>query len=446
MKRFLHRLFHIDHLLVTVITFIIIGVFYVFLKSVDIAFLNPIAKGISNFSLSDVYYEIKQETTVPDTCSLITLVDMTELHSRDEIADVIDSIAACGPRVLGVDLIFESLREDLGDNRQLVEAAENAAPFSVFSCKFIDYNAAEDTYMSKTGSFFTSDNRIAPAAAGADVPILPVMEAYTNVKSRAESSFIRELTVERKWDGVNYYSMPAMLVNLYTEGRAMDKRDRLVNFLPVHFPTVRYDSVRICEDLIRDRIVLLGTMHEEADMHYTPLGKMAGMEVLAYSTLTLLEQKNIREVSLPVILLLSFIVCYITQMLQYFFVNFTENRPEAFFLFVSSSRIFLRLFTFAWMGFLTWLSFILYMKNEIYVSMVLILLCIALVGEARGFYIATIRTLSRFHDWHFLRNSLYYNPEDRNKGKKNNDSSPSVVNEISGDSTGADDTGIPPMN
>ena len=78
--------------------------------------------------------------------------------------------------------------------------------------------------------------------------------------------------------------------------------------------------------------------------------------------------------------------------------------------------------------------------------MVLILLCIALIGEARGFYIATIRTLSRFHDWHFLRNSLYYNPEDRNKGKKNNDSSPSVANEISGDSTGADNPNLPMMN
>jgi len=416
MQKFLRNLFHWDHLLVTLTLFVFIGLFYALFASVDIAFLNPVKKAIANFSLSDMYYEVKQETTEPEMCPVITLVDMTDLRSRDEIAAVIDSIAACEPRVLGVDLIFESLREDLGDSRRLAEAAESAAPVSVFSCKLTDYAAADSSFRGKTGSFFAPGSRYASDTVA--LMALPVMEAYANVKSGEDYSYVRELTVERKLGGEKMRSMAATLAGLYTGKDVTATRDRLIDYQPTRFPVVRYDSIMACKELLRDRIVLLGTMHEEADMHYTPLGKMPGMEVQAYATLTLLKQKEITEVGTPVLLLLAFVISYLTQLLQYAFVRYTQSRKGAVFLFISESRLCLRILTFLWMGLLTWLSFLLYMDKDIYVSMALILLCIALVGEARGIYGAFVNTLARYGNRAFFKKSLYYTPEKSDKKKE----------------------------
>lgn len=411
MRKYLEKLFHIDHLMVTLMTFAIIAAFYAFFTSVNISFLNPVKQAVANFSLSDVYYEIKAGTQEPRLSPDIVLVDVTDLHSRGQIADVIDSVAVCNPKVLGFDLVFESPRDDAGENAKLAAATERVAHLSRFACKLTDYAAADSSFQQKVCSFFSPESPYFNDST-AEVA-LPLFEGYANVLSDEGYSYIRELSVERKFRGDEMPSLAAALAEAYIDTSLVGRRDRVIDFQPTGFVRVPHDSISAYRGLIEGRIVLLGTLGEEADMHYTPLGKMSGMEIQAYATQTLVDNTHIRELGAGWTFLVAFIVTYLTQLIQFCFVSYTKRKRGPFFHFISGSRVFLRLFTFGWMGVLTWISFLLYMSQDIYVSMALTLFCVALTGEGRGIYIATVNTLANYYGNRFCKKSLYYVPDPR---------------------------------
>ena len=67
--------------------------------------------------------------------------------------------------------------------------------------------------------------------------------------------------------------------------------------------------------MIDNHIVLIVTTHEEQDMHLTPLGKMPGIKIQAYTLLTLLERKPIKSVPSWVNFIVAFLFCYIVEVL-----------------------------------------------------------------------------------------------------------------------------------
>ena len=66
--------------------------------------LDPIRRAVSEFSFTDIYYEIQKETSSADTSRVITIVDITEQQTRAEMAQTLLDIEACRPTVVGVDV------------------------------------------------------------------------------------------------------------------------------------------------------------------------------------------------------------------------------------------------------------------------------------------------------------------------------------------------------
>lgn len=395
MKKILRGLFNWEHVVVTAVAF---GLLFILAAlSFNIQFLSPIARSVKEFSLSDLYYEADWTGEAPDTSRMVTLVDITRLHKRGEIAKVLGDIAACHPAVVGIDILFEGVKDDEDGNRQLEERLGSMEE-TVVACKLTDYQSRHKSFDRCVSSFFMDST--------------PLMEGYTNVGDSPATTVLRYITVERTLRGESVLSFPAQVVTLYRDEEipVQERSDRFINYRCLEFPVVDCDSVLLRRELLEGRIVLVGTMTEEQDMHFTPLGKMPGLKVQAYSVQTLLEQKNIAVLSPAGQWLTALVAAYLTVVLFFFLLRYIESRKSLACTFLYNSKLFQRLVLFLWMGLITWASYVSYERCGLYVPMGRVLLPVVLVFEARNIYTAAVKALLRTRFRHLGEKSVYHTP------------------------------------
>lgn len=132
----LKKVFHIDHVIVVGLVLVVIFLFTTIVNA--LSFFDPVKRSLDNFSLKDIYYEIIQEAETEHSSNIITIVDMSDVYRRDHIASIIEKIDSCEPAVLGVDIVFEGLREDSEGNDSLVDVISRATNKIVFASKLTD--------------------------------------------------------------------------------------------------------------------------------------------------------------------------------------------------------------------------------------------------------------------------------------------------------------------
>lgn len=370
---------YIRHLMITLIAFMVVGLFA--LVTINVSFLSPIARTLEEFSMTDMYYQALHSTTPPDTSHVITIVDMTELYERQQIAESIECIEKRSPKVLGVDVIFEGLKEDpQGD--MMTEYAARSYDNTVFSYRLLDYNREQQQFTNEVHSFFTQD--------------VNVKEGYTNIQRQLYGGIKREVSLNRPSCGEQKPSFVAAVANQYAgkEIVSIDDNDLQIYFAPIHFPRLRYDSVVAHPELITDRIVLFGATGDETDMHYTPIGKMPGVKLLAYAINTLLMQQNVRTPSLLLMLLISFALVLLTQVLQDQYEKRVEKLKSELFRSFASSSVALGVITFLWMVVLMWGAFLLFSLTGWSLNLGWALSAIAFVDASRSFYDTCIKSLN----------------------------------------------------
>ena len=153
-KNIFHFLFHIDHFIVTILAIVLLYVFALF--TFNVSFMKPIATAIKNLSMSDVFFKIQNSTSQLENNELITIVDMTELTSRGDIGQLLLDINSLEPMVIGVDLIFEGIKDDLEGNLQLEEAIMEVSDKAIFAFKLINYIPSQKIFDSSVNSYFLS--------------------------------------------------------------------------------------------------------------------------------------------------------------------------------------------------------------------------------------------------------------------------------------------------
>ncbi|MDE5561816.1 MAG: CHASE2 domain-containing protein [Bacteroidaceae bacterium] len=380
----------IEHGLVAVIAMTLIVVLG--WLSFNIKFLSPVARAIQEFSLSDMYYNIEwQENGAPEMSRDITLIDITEVRKRDEIANVIEKVKQCSPAVIGVDIIFEDQNYDIHGDMVLMDVAE--ASGAIFAYKLTDYAPMTDSFQERVRSYFATDS---------------IKEGYVNAIGDMTATCLRRFSIERNFRGQPQRSFTAQVAEAYSKNDIpLGKTDdRFINYRFIDFPVIKYDSVLANRNLIKDRIVLIGTIGEEADMHFTPLGKRPGLKVQAYSIQTVIDQKNIETTDDNTLMLLSLLICWLTALWQLYWIKFVNSRKNSLWVFLANSNIFFNGITFAWLALLAWLTYIIYERMEYYIPMVMVLASVVLVAEARDIYAAIINGLANSNDT--FKKSVYY--------------------------------------
>ena len=182
---------------VTVLAYLILGLYA--LVAFNLKVFNPIAKAIGNYSIEDFYYNILGTSDGQDTSRVVTIVDMTELISRRDLARTIAEITSLNPKVLGVDIVFEGLKEDSVGDQMLTEAV--MASHGVYSYRLID-RTDEAVH-----SFFT--------------PCDSLTEGFTNMPRLLYDGTKRNLSVGRTHQGELRPSLIKLIADKYAGEEVM---------------------------------------------------------------------------------------------------------------------------------------------------------------------------------------------------------------------------------
>ncbi len=299
MKRFLDFWLRWRAVMVTLLTFLVLWIMKTFF-TMNFGFYNPIPKIMEDFSMTDIYYQIGKKEPEPN--HYITIVDMTDLVRRGDIAHALEMVMACEPAVVGVDMVFQGERTDSAGNEAIKRVAATYDNI-VWSVEATNPTPDGDhTYARR--SFFIEET-------GAT-------EGACNMQASQYSRMKRKLVKAWSLNGKLIPSIICSVVNMYAgeEVQKVEDTDLAINFVPTKFTVIPWREVEANADLLADRIVLFGAMHEDSDMHNTPLGKIAGLELLAYGVQTLINGNEVKEVSFYKLLFYSFLIVLVTYVLR----------------------------------------------------------------------------------------------------------------------------------
>jgi hypothetical protein len=243
----------------------------------------------------------------------------------------------------------------------------------VFSCKYLDYANDSLGYTMAVRSFFAEP--------------LEVEQGFTNMQYSLYGSMARLVSLGRKLNGEVQASFIAKVVN-HTQDKPLPLKDEdlRINFTPTIFTIIPPDSISYYAEHIKGKIVLLGTMTDEYDMHITPMGKMAGVELLAYAGQTL--QNRIEVGTFPgwLAAIVSFLMVLLTQILLAGFVNFATTRKNKYWR-NSLSLVFVKTqLLMYWMIFLMYVSYLIFNLSQFDIGLGYAMSAMAFLTMASDFY------------------------------------------------------------
>ena len=391
MTKLLKYLFHLDHWLITIFAFVILWFLYAAVSGLSL--FSPVKRALSDMSTTDVFFQITNKSSQVNQD--ITIVDIKDEYNRGSIAECISAVDSLKPWIIGVDIIFESIKGEPEDNISLFQTAADMDSKTVWATKLLDYDPANQLFMNQSESFFADS--------------LAVVSGFTNLDDNLENTTIRKMLTEETLNGNNVYSFPVAVAMSLDDSIALKPTSKLSIDYSTKFTTVAYDSIDNNKDLIKDHIVLIGSTTDESDMWHTPIGKMPGVMVQAYSLNTIRNHSDIKYFSKWTNLLIAFILCYLFEVLIDFGFQRLRKRDNALGHFLIDSKLLLRVATIVFMAIVTWIILLVFVYHSKYIDAVLILAALGILIESRRIYNAAIKALSKNHNWWILKNSLLNN-------------------------------------
>lgn len=358
---------YLRHMWIAMLAFMIVGILAFI--TLNISFLNPVAQVVRTFSLTDIYYQALTE--FPDTSHAITIVDMSELYTRSEVASLIYDIESTHPKTIGVDITFQDKRTDLMGNDMLVDIAKTFDNI-VFAFYRQDVQNNEQT---EVHSFFTDS--------------ICVTEGFTDMPRGLYGVMKRKVPLAGEAKGKPCQSFSSAVVNMYAEREIvpLQERDLNINFRPTSFIVVKHDSVLMHPEWFEGRIVLIGGVNRLEDMHDTPLGKMAGTVLLAYSIQTILEDKEVQPLPTLWLSLLSFFIVMLTSAGLYAYTETIERRISNEFIEKLLKTSYVEgIWISLWTAVLLGVTFIIFCKWNININLGWAFAAISCIGSSMSFY------------------------------------------------------------
>lgn len=356
------------------------------LLALNLSFLSPVAQVMRNFSLTDIYYHILKDTGSSEPSHVITIVDMTDIMDRDALASVIEDIEECSPKVLAVDMLFSGERDDSIGNAHLIRVAQQY-PNIVYSYKLGDYVDDSVGYTSELHSFFTDE--------------VSVKEGFTNFERTLYGAMKRSVSVRRRVNGEVRNSLALQVADIYADGKLekVEADDYHINFCPRTYHVIPADSILQHRQWLENRIVLFGAMHEQIDTHTTPLGDIPGVELIAYSIQTMLEQAEVRHPSVLFTIVFSFVVVLVTYLLRLAYMRWAKKRKSQWLSFMLTSTFVVALVMFFWSAVLVGIGFFIFYTTNLSVNLGWALAAIPFLGGADEFFGLAIRHCFGGFNW-----------------------------------------------
>ena len=150
-KDHLHEIFHHDHVFVVVLAWVIAGFWAILF--VNFTIFDPVSRALSEFKMTDIYFTIQRMGNSVKWSDNIVLIDITEQTSRGDIANTLEQLAACEPKNVMMDIIYEKEGDDMIGNGELIMAIDQL-PDPILSCKLIASSEEQGKFVDVLKSFF----------------------------------------------------------------------------------------------------------------------------------------------------------------------------------------------------------------------------------------------------------------------------------------------------
>ena len=327
-----------QHIMVTLLAVAIMGFFA--LITVLAKPLDPIKRAISDFSFTDVYYEIQGSA---DTCRFITIVDLTKVTARGEIARVLTDIEKANPKVVGLDCVFDNEGEDFEGNDSIIKVAETYKNI-IFSEKMLDWANDSVGYTKVIHSFFQD--------------FVDIKEGTSNMPRSLYDSMKRKLPLSEKYNGKRYPSLVVQIANEYA-GKDMARgrtEDININFRRTAFRVLQPEEVKEHPELINGQIVLFGAMY--------------------------------KDVPVVPFCIISLLLIFVVQVMQASYLKKTSESKNMFVKYVIGSSYVLSILTFLFTSVFLGISFFVFSLFCISFNLAWALSVIAFLGTSRSMYAA----------------------------------------------------------
>lgn len=376
MRDTIWSVFHLKHFAIAVIATVLtwlIALGFLF----SLSFLNPVERAFENFRMTDIFYDAENQEEQKDTSGIITLVDMTDVFSRSQLAEVIEEIDALEPAIVGVDIVFDGLRDDSVGNERLIETVcNNITSPVIWAYKLTDWDDDEEQFTQTFHSFFVEEYGI------------EVEEGYTNVQRDVNGGTVRSFGIKRRTRNRMEYSLPARLaVGLTGDSTILKKYDNCdIRYTATQFPIVPYDSIAKYGDLIRGHVVLLGATSDKRDLHYTPLGHIAGVKILAYTVQTIVNHEIPQEFPKWLTILFTLFFIWLAELMQTGLTSWMKKSRFGIFHMIGKHDLVAEVVAILYIIILVGLDYFFFVNTNIYFNTAWTIMGVALLDTARKLY------------------------------------------------------------
>lgn len=381
------KIFNFEQVIVAIAAMLV--VYGIISVSIDFSFLTSMGNSEDDFSITDVFYRIqnsdKQKTLNDD----IILVDVSDVYDRSDLAEIIETICSYSPSVVGLDIIFEGVKDDtIANNRLLSVLRKNNNIVS--SYKLTDYNP-ETNEFTKTTSPFWKDS-------------IKVTYGYANLTTSSNADITRMFSYERTLNGEPVYSLSNVIAHKALKTKPDTKDDRFIDYSSEEFMVVDGMDISSYGEDMKGKIVLVGATQEEQDMHFTPIGKISGLHIQAYSVLTCLHNNTKYELPDICQLLIVFFIILITHIIIFVVEDFFDSNDTLKYW----KDNFVVIIIFVLIASMLYVDYYLYVMKGIYVDIVPCILGIGAVDSVKKLYAAIINTGTNIFHFNTFKKSIYY--------------------------------------
>lgn len=354
------------------------------LLAFNLKIFNPLVQVLKEYSITDFYYQVIDTKTERDTSRLVSIVDMTELTDRRDIAYALSEVLEQHPKVVGVDILFDGLKPENPQGDSLIAAVAASDTSIVFALQYFDDSFDGKEFDRVKQSFFADS-----------IPYLK--EGLVNMQLDKVDGMRKKISLAKNVKGKLRPSMIKQLSDLYAEQEIMPLKDKdiNINWASVDFVVVPYDSIAEYSKYLTDHIVLFGAIGDETDTHYTPQGKMPGIKLLAYGIESMVKQTTITVAPWWVNAILAFIAVLLTRILFEVGDQYAKGRKNLFARIGLKAALAMGILKFLWIAFLMYVGFIVFAKFNISINIALALAAIPFIGPAEDLYKVITNSFSK---------------------------------------------------
>ena len=380
MKKIRKRLVH--YLASVAIAFGIVG-FYAVL-ALNLSIFNPLVAVLKEYSMTDFYYQVIGTTAERDTSRIITIVDMTELKDRRDIAYALNEVLEQHPKVVGIDILFDGLKPENPEGDSLIAAIAASNPSIVFALQYFD-----DSFDGK------QFNRVKQSFFADSIPNLK--EGLVNMQVDKFNGMRKKISLAKKVKGKLRPSMIKQLSDDYADQEIMplEDKDVSINWSSIDFRVIPYDSIADYGEYLADRIVLFGSVHDDKDTHYTPQGNIPGIKLLAYGIESIVKQTTIKNSPWWVDVILSLIIVMLAKFVFEMAERYVSNHKNRFARIGLKATLAMGFLRFACIAIAMYFGFIIFAKFNISINIALAIAAIAFIGSAEDLYKVITKSFSK---------------------------------------------------